>query len=54
MNPFTVSKLKRKEFADKLVVHRVIEMTQALFAFKGKDKTIRCHPVNQLKLFAVH
>ena len=53
MNPFNLSLLKSKEFAENLIVHRVIEMTQALITFKFKDKTIRCCPVNQLKLFAV-
>ena len=38
MIPFTLSKLKSKEFAEELIVHNVIEMTQALITFKGKDK----------------
>ena len=37
MIPFTLSKLKSKEFAEKLIVHRVIGMTQALIIFKFKD-----------------
>ena len=38
MNPFTLSKLMSKELAEELIVLSVIEMTQALITFKGKDK----------------
>ena len=53
MNPFTLSKLKSKDFAEKLIVHRVSELVHVWFTLKGKVKKIRCCPVNQLKLFAV-
>ena len=52
-NPFTLSKLKRRECADELIVHKVSELMHALFTLKGKDKEIRCCPVNQLKVSAV-
>ena len=53
MNPFPLSKLKSKEFAVKLMVHRVNELMHVWFNLKVKVKKIRCCPVNQLKLFAV-
>ena len=53
MNPSTLSKLKSKEFAEKLIVHRVSELMHVWFNLKVKVKKIRCCPVNQLKLFAV-
>ena len=52
-NQFILSKLKSKEFAEELIVHKVNELMQAWFTLKGKVKKIRSCPVNQLKLFAV-
>ena len=49
MISYTISKLKSKEFAEKLIVHRVSELMHVWFALKGKVKKIRCCPVNQLK-----
>ena len=53
VNPFTLSKLKSIDFAEKLNVHRVSELMHVWFALKGKVKKIWRCPVNQLKLFAV-
>ena len=39
MNPFTISNLKRKEFADELIVHKVSELMHASFTLKGKKKS---------------
>ena len=47
------AKLKSKEFAEELIVHKVSEMMHAGFKLKGEIKYIRCCPVNQLKLFDV-
>ena len=52
-NQFILSKLKSKEFAEELIVHKVRELMQAWFTLKGKVKKIRSCPLNQLKLFAV-
>ena len=52
-NQFILSKLKSKEFAEELIVHKVSELMPAWFTLKGKVKKIRGCPVNQLKLFAV-
>ena len=52
-NQFILSKLKSKEFAEELIVHKVTELMQAWFTLKSKDKKIRSCPVNQMKLFAV-
>ena len=38
MNPFTLSKLKSKEFAEKLIVHRVSELMHVWFNLKVKVK----------------
>ena len=51
MIPFTLSKLKGKELAEKLIVHKVSELMHVWFALKGKVKKNRCCPVNQLKFF---
>ena len=53
MNPFTLSKLKSIDFAEKINVHRVSELMHVWFTFKGTAKKIWRCPVNQLKLFAV-
>ena len=42
MKQFTLSNLKRKEFAHELIVHKESEIMHALFTLKGKDKKIRC------------
>ena len=52
-NPFTLSKFKCKEIAEKLNFHKISELMHAWFTLNGKVKKIRCCPVNQLKLFAV-
>ena len=52
-NQFILSKLKSKEFAEELIVHKVSELIQAWFTLKSKVKKIRSCPVNQMKLFAV-
>ena len=52
-NQFILSKLKSKEFAEELIVHKVSELMQAWFTLKGKVKKIRSCPVNHFKLFAV-
>ena len=39
MNLFTLSNLKRKEFADELIVLKVSELMHALFTLKGKKKS---------------
>ena len=48
-NQFILSKLKSKEFAEELIVHKVRELMQAWFTLKGKVKKIRSCPLNQLK-----
>ena len=52
-NQFILSKLKSKEFAEELIVHKVSELMQAWFTLTGKVKKIRTCTVNQWKLFAV-
>ena len=52
-NQFILSKLNSKDFAEELIVRKVSELMHAWFTLKGKDKKIRCSPVNQLKLFPV-
>ena len=52
-NQFVLPKLKSKEFAKALTVHKVTELIDAWFTLKGKVRKIRRYPVNQLKLFAV-
>ena len=52
MNPFTLSKLNTKEFAEKIIVHRVSELMHVWFALKGRVKKIKRCSVNQLKRFA--
>ena len=52
-NQFILSKLKSKEFAEELIVHKVSELMQAWSTLKGKVKKIRSCAVNQFKLFAV-
>ena len=52
-NLFILSKLKSKEFAEELIVHKVSELMQAWFTLKSKVKKISSCPVNQLKIFAV-
>ena len=53
MIPFTLSKLRSKDFAEKLIVHRVSELVHVWFTLKSKVKKIRCCPVTQLKFFAL-
>ena len=53
MNPFTLSKMKSKEFTEALIEHKVSELMHVWFALKGIVKKIRCCPVNQMKLFDV-
>ena len=52
-NQFFFSKLKSKEFADELIVHKVSELMHAWFTLRGKVKRTKRCPVNHLKLFAV-
>ena len=52
-NRFILSKLKSKEFAEELIVHKVSELMQAWFTLKGNVKKIGSCPVNQLEIFAV-
>ena len=49
-NQFIFSKLKSKEFADELIVHKVSELMHAWFTLKGKVKRTKRCPVNHLKL----
>ena len=51
MNPFTLSKLKSKDFVRELFVQKVSKLKQVWMTLKGKVKKIRRCPVNQLKLF---
>ena len=52
-NQFIVSKLKSKEFAEELIVHKVRELMHAWFTLDEEVKNIRCCPVNPLQLFDV-
>ena len=52
-NQFILSKLKSKEFAEELIVHKVCELMHAWFTLKGEVKNIRCCPVNQMQFFDV-
>ena len=50
LNPFTISKLKSKEFVGELLIQKVSKMMQAWLILKSNVKKIRRCPMNQLKL----
>ena len=51
MNPFTLSKLQSKEFAEKLIVHRVSELMHVWFNLKVKVKKNQVLPCESIKTF---
>ena len=50
-NQFTFSKLKSKEFAEELIVHKVRELMQAWFTLKGKVKKDQELPIEPFETF---
>ena len=52
-NQFIFSKLKSKEIAEDIIVHKVSKFMHAWFTLKGEFKNISCCPVNQLQFFDV-
>ena len=50
-NPFTLSKLKCKEIAEKLIFHKISELMHAWFTLKGKVRKDKVLPCELIEIF---